>query len=162
MKTRFRAIFLQALEVHHTFVPQVITACAVLHNICLGVGDIMPPEDELQDAVPEDEGENGLEAVSGAPWRDRLSVEVSALEERTATATPAPPERPAEERGGSTATTTGSRLLLASPGSSLEQPRPASPLPGDQENKAPCSRRRWEGGIVHQCPGGGGDLFQAL
>ncbi|KAK0148853.1 Protein ALP1-like [Merluccius polli] len=85
MKTRFRAIFLQALEVHHTFVPQVITACAVLHNICLGVGDIMPPEDELQDAMPEDEGENGLEngleAVSGAPWRDRLSVEVSALEE---------------------------------------------------------------------------------
>ncbi|KAK0143223.1 hypothetical protein N1851_018649 [Merluccius polli] len=59
----------------------VITACAVLHNICLGVGDIMPPEDELQDAMPEDEGENGLEAVSGAPWRDRLSVEVSALEE---------------------------------------------------------------------------------
>ncbi|KAK0131523.1 Protein ALP1-like [Merluccius polli] len=81
MKTRFRAIFLQALEVHHTFVPQVITACAVLHNICLGVGDIMPPEDELQDTMPEDEGENGLEAVSGAPWRDRLSVEVSALEE---------------------------------------------------------------------------------
>ncbi|KAK0152126.1 Protein ALP1-like [Merluccius polli] len=81
MKTRFRAILLQALEVHHTFVPQVITACAVLHNICLGVGDIMPPEDKLQDAMPEDEGENGLEAVSGAPWRDRLSVEVSALEE---------------------------------------------------------------------------------
>ncbi|KAK0144498.1 hypothetical protein N1851_017127 [Merluccius polli] len=45
-----------------------------------GVGDIMPPEDELQDAMPEDEGENGLEAVSGAPWCDRLSVEVSALE----------------------------------------------------------------------------------
>ncbi|KAM4561961.1 uncharacterized protein V3H82_015823 [Fundulus diaphanus] len=82
MKTRFRAIFLQALEVHHTFVPQVITACAVLHNICLGAGDIMAPEDEVQDDMPEDEeGENVLEAVSGAPWRDQLSAEVSALEE---------------------------------------------------------------------------------
>ncbi|CAK6984918.1 putative nuclease HARBI1, partial [Scomber scombrus] len=62
----------------------VITACAVLHNICLGVGDIMPQKDELQDAMPEDEEEeeeNGLEAVNGAPWRDRLSAEVSALEE---------------------------------------------------------------------------------
>ncbi|KAK0131568.1 Zinc finger MYM-type protein 1 [Merluccius polli] len=68
--------------------------------------------------------------------------------QRTATPAPAPPERqrrPAEERGGSAATATGNRLLLASPGSSLEQPRPAAPLPGDQEPKAPCSRRRWEG-----------------
>ncbi|KAL7400140.1 hypothetical protein ABVT39_007077 [Epinephelus coioides] len=81
MKTRFRAIFLQALEVHHTFVPQVITACAILHNICLGAGDIMAPEDEVQGDMPEDEGENGLEAVSGAPWRNQLSAEVSALEE---------------------------------------------------------------------------------
>ncbi|XP_038139538.1 protein ALP1-like [Cyprinodon tularosa] len=82
MKTRFRAIFLQALEVHHTFVPQVITACAVLHNICLGAGDIMAPEDEEQDDMPEDEeGENVLEAVSGAPCRDQLSAEVSALGE---------------------------------------------------------------------------------
>ncbi|XP_010764908.1 putative nuclease HARBI1 [Notothenia coriiceps] len=35
MKTRFRSIFLKALEVHHTFVPQVITACAIMHNICI-------------------------------------------------------------------------------------------------------------------------------
>ena len=32
----------------------------------------MPPEDELQEGMPEDEGEDGLEATSGAPWRDRL------------------------------------------------------------------------------------------
>ncbi|XP_028254286.1 putative nuclease HARBI1 [Parambassis ranga] len=81
MKTRWRAIFLQALEVHHTFVPQVITACACLHNICLGAGDIMAPEDGVQEDMPEDEGENGLEAASGAPWWDQLSAEVSALEE---------------------------------------------------------------------------------
>ncbi|CAL8249570.1 unnamed protein product [Boreogadus saida] len=83
MKTRFRAIFLQALEVHHTFVPHVITACAILHNICLGADDIMAPEeeDEPEDDVEEDEGGDGLEAASGAPWREQLSAEVSALEE---------------------------------------------------------------------------------
>lgn len=63
------------------FFLQVITACAILHNICLGAGDIMAPEDEVLDDMSEDEGENGLEAVSGAPWRDQLSAEVSALEE---------------------------------------------------------------------------------
>ncbi|CAL8357915.1 unnamed protein product [Gadus morhua 'NCC'] len=53
----FRAIFLQALEVHHTFVPHVITACAILHNICLGADDIMAPEeeDEPEDDVEEKE-----------------------------------------------------------------------------------------------------------
>ncbi|KAL3984487.1 hypothetical protein ACER0C_016112 [Sarotherodon galilaeus] len=82
MKTRFRAIFLQALEVHHTFVPHVVTACAILHNICLSAGDIVAPEDEPQeDGAQDEEGEAGLDAVSGAPWRDRLSSEVSALEE---------------------------------------------------------------------------------
>ena len=41
----------------------------------------MPPEDELQDGMLEDEGEDGLETTSGAPWcqQDWLSVEVSAL-----------------------------------------------------------------------------------
>uniref|UniRef100_A0AAZ1WV53 DDE Tnp4 domain-containing protein n=1 Tax=Oreochromis aureus TaxID=47969 RepID=A0AAZ1WV53_OREAU len=78
MKTRFRAIFLQTQEVHHTFVPHV--TCAILHNICLGVGDVVAPEDEPEDDV-QDEGEAGLEAGSGALWRDRLSAEVSALEE---------------------------------------------------------------------------------
>ncbi|KAL7373692.1 hypothetical protein ABVT39_012661 [Epinephelus coioides] len=47
-------------------VAAVVTACAVLHNICLGAGDIMAPEGEVLDDMSEDEGENGLEAVSGA------------------------------------------------------------------------------------------------
>lgn len=80
MKSRFRAIFYKALEVHHTFVPHVITACAVLHNICLRAGDIVPAEDDVKDVMPEGEEESGLEAISGAPWRDCLSAEVSALE----------------------------------------------------------------------------------
>ncbi|CAJ1081960.1 putative nuclease HARBI1 [Xyrichtys novacula] len=81
MKTRFSAIFLKALVIHHTFVPQVITACAVLHNICLGAGDTMAPEVDVRDGMPGDEVEDRLEAASGASWRDRLSTEVSALEE---------------------------------------------------------------------------------
>ncbi|CAI5641399.1 unnamed protein product [Oreochromis niloticus] len=82
MKNRFRAIFLQALEVHHAFVPHVITACAVLHNICLSAGDIVAPEDEPEeDGAEDDEGEAGLEALSGALLRDQLSAEVSGLEE---------------------------------------------------------------------------------
>ncbi|XP_005748765.1 putative nuclease HARBI1 [Pundamilia nyererei] len=69
MKTRFRVIFLQALEVHHTFVPHVITACAVLHNICISAGDIVAPDEEPEDDA-QDEWETGVEALSGAHWRD--------------------------------------------------------------------------------------------
>ncbi|CAL9693990.1 unnamed protein product [Knipowitschia caucasica] len=76
MKTRFRAIFFHTLEVHHTFAPSVIAACAVLHNICLGVGDVVAPEDR-----PEDRPEGEEETVSAVQWRDRLSAELSALEE---------------------------------------------------------------------------------
>ncbi|KAI9999414.1 hypothetical protein NQD34_018230 [Periophthalmus magnuspinnatus] len=72
MKTRFRAIFFHALEVHHTFAPHVITACAVLHNICLGAGDIVALEDEPQENVVEDEGDNEVEAVAGAQWTSCL------------------------------------------------------------------------------------------
>ncbi|KAJ8280148.1 hypothetical protein GJAV_G00051090 [Gymnothorax javanicus] len=74
---RQRVIYLRLRESH----VQVITACAVLHNICLRAGDIMAPEDEPEEDVEEVEGEHGLEAVSGAVWRDQLSAEVSALEE---------------------------------------------------------------------------------
>ncbi|KAF1387473.1 hypothetical protein PFLUV_G00079280 [Perca fluviatilis] len=67
------------LEVHYTLVPYVITSCAILHNICLGAGDIVALEDEPKEDVAEDEGKN--EAVSGAPWRNQLTAEVSALED---------------------------------------------------------------------------------
>ncbi|XP_042609728.1 putative nuclease HARBI1 [Cyprinus carpio] len=80
MKTRFRSIFLQALEVHYTFVPHVVTACTILHNIWLSAGDVLAPEDEPEDDVEEDEGEADMEAVNGARWGDQLCAEVSALE----------------------------------------------------------------------------------
>ncbi|KAJ0023721.1 hypothetical protein NQD34_003620 [Periophthalmus magnuspinnatus] len=81
MKTRFRAIFFQVLEIHHSFAPLVITACAVLHNICLGAGDIVELEDEPEENVVEDEGEYEVEALAETQWRDQLSAEVFALEE---------------------------------------------------------------------------------
>ncbi|KAL7373243.1 hypothetical protein ABVT39_002207 [Epinephelus coioides] len=57
------------------------SAGGALHLCATGAGDIMAPEGEVLDDMSEDEGENGLEAVSGAPWQDQLSAEVSALEE---------------------------------------------------------------------------------
>ncbi|KAJ4943677.1 hypothetical protein JOQ06_006175 [Pogonophryne albipinna] len=48
-----------------------------MHNICIGAGDIMAPDADIVEDVAEDV----LEAVSGAPWRDQLCAEVSALEE---------------------------------------------------------------------------------
>lgn len=56
-------------------------ACAVLHNICLGAGDVVAPDDETEDDNDEDEVEEDMEAVGGAPWRDRIAAEVSALVE---------------------------------------------------------------------------------
>ncbi|KAF3840022.1 hypothetical protein F7725_018739 [Dissostichus mawsoni] len=44
---------------------QAITACAVLHNICIGAGDIMAPEEDIVEDVAEDEGG---ECVGGSQW----------------------------------------------------------------------------------------------
>ncbi|KAF3833325.1 hypothetical protein F7725_026990 [Dissostichus mawsoni] len=47
MKTRFRSIFLKALEAPHLR----SSTCAVMHNICIGAGDIMAPDaDIVEDA----------------------------------------------------------------------------------------------------------------
>ena len=47
MKTRWRSIFFEALEVKPTFAPEVIACCAILHNICVSNGDIMEPAEEV-------------------------------------------------------------------------------------------------------------------
>ena len=46
---------MKALEVDILFVPEVITCCTILHNICLSNGDLLEPEDV--DGVAEDEDE---------------------------------------------------------------------------------------------------------
>ncbi|XP_060789313.1 putative nuclease HARBI1 [Neoarius graeffei] len=82
MKTRFRCIFLEPLEVHPQFVPKVVTACVILHNICLEVGDDLPPEEAVQkeDDQPPAECEVG-DSQNGAAWRTALANEVSSLQE---------------------------------------------------------------------------------
>ncbi|CAJ1061507.1 putative nuclease HARBI1 [Xyrichtys novacula] len=54
LKTRWRAIFLRALEIRAVFAPKVVTACCILHNLCLATGDI--PEEEHH----EDDGGGGV------------------------------------------------------------------------------------------------------
>ncbi|KAL7369609.1 hypothetical protein ABVT39_003300 [Epinephelus coioides] len=79
MKTRWRSIFLKALEVRSTFVPVVVSTCAFLHNLCITNSDMVEPDveeggvhgDDYQENQPEDQrpGEN---------LRNRLAAEVSA------------------------------------------------------------------------------------
>ncbi|XP_033976880.1 protein ALP1-like [Trematomus bernacchii] len=41
LKVRWRCLLTKALEVNNNFVPAVVTACCVLHKICLTAGDIL-------------------------------------------------------------------------------------------------------------------------
>lgn len=76
MNTRWRSIFFKALEVDPTFVTAIITCCVVLHNICLGAGDIEEPVQEAwRDNI--DQAPLAVE-VSGAAVRDRLAGWISA------------------------------------------------------------------------------------
>ncbi|KAJ8369384.1 hypothetical protein SKAU_G00094120 [Synaphobranchus kaupii] len=43
MKTRWRSIFLKALEVQIPFAVEVIDCCAVLHNLCMKTNDLLDP-----------------------------------------------------------------------------------------------------------------------
>ncbi len=49
LKTRWRSLFFKTLEVDHTFVLSVITACTVPHNICLTEGDILETTEDVGD-----------------------------------------------------------------------------------------------------------------
>lgn len=74
LKTRWRSIFLKALEIDPLYAPEVVACCTVLHNICLNNGDIMDP-DETDDSVDEDEAVvEAVDAVCGAEDRDRMAT----------------------------------------------------------------------------------------
>ncbi|KAJ8359033.1 hypothetical protein SKAU_G00155580 [Synaphobranchus kaupii] len=79
LKTRWRTIFLKALEVKPTFAPKDIACCAILHNICLTNRDIMEP---AQAALrPENHKASllaELDQQCGERHRDRLAAAVSA------------------------------------------------------------------------------------
>ncbi|XP_053724751.1 uncharacterized protein LOC128760972 [Synchiropus splendidus] len=80
MKTRFRCIFLDALEVQALFVPKVVTACVILHNICLRVGDDLVENVMEEDNQPTADCDGG-QSPSGAEWRAALAREVSTFPE---------------------------------------------------------------------------------
>uniref|UniRef100_A0A8C2GCG2 DDE Tnp4 domain-containing protein n=1 Tax=Cyprinus carpio TaxID=7962 RepID=A0A8C2GCG2_CYPCA len=78
MKARWRAIFFHALEVDTSFVPDVVMACTILHNICTGNDDIMAVEEEQ----PEQEEEDVAgETTNGSALRERIAAQLSALQD---------------------------------------------------------------------------------
>lgn len=76
MKCRWRAIFLQALPLDQLVVPKVVVACTMLHNICLGVGDIV---DELMEPT---RPSHHVAESRGSATRDELAALVSAPVQR--------------------------------------------------------------------------------
>ncbi|KAK7893499.1 hypothetical protein WMY93_022651 [Mugilogobius chulae] len=80
LKTRWRAIFLRALEIRPTFAPKVVGACCLLHNLCVDADDLLEvneAEEDGRDAEEEDPAAEGRE-LSGSGLRATLSAEVSA------------------------------------------------------------------------------------
>ncbi|XP_070844135.1 putative nuclease HARBI1 [Chaetodon trifascialis] len=58
LKTRWRSIFLRALEIRPRFAPKMVGACCILHNICMAAGDILEEEEE-EGPAPDDEDDPG-------------------------------------------------------------------------------------------------------
>ncbi|CAJ1086692.1 putative nuclease HARBI1 [Xyrichtys novacula] len=84
LKTRWRSIFLKALEVKVDFVSEVIVDCLFLHSLCLRHGDILEPEDGKEVDVDD----NCLVAAhdpaqqTGDAFRDRMAAAISVPEEQ--------------------------------------------------------------------------------
>nr|XP_057945563.1 uncharacterized protein LOC131139718 [Doryrhamphus excisus] len=79
METRWRSIFLKALEVDVLYVPEVIACCTVLHNICLSSGDVLEPEEARGGEAASDHAEDPEEpppagTVCGAEDRHRMAM----------------------------------------------------------------------------------------
>ncbi|KAJ8359124.1 hypothetical protein SKAU_G00156490 [Synaphobranchus kaupii] len=61
MKTRWRSIFLKALEVQIPFAVEVIDCCAVLHNLCMKTNDLL---DLAADDDDDDDDDDASESLS--------------------------------------------------------------------------------------------------
>ncbi|XP_013878558.1 putative nuclease HARBI1 [Austrofundulus limnaeus] len=80
LETRWRSIFLWALEIRPVFAPTVVAACCILHNICKAADDLLA--EEVVDG-PED-GDDGVEdmplnadqGLSGNNIRARLAAQL--------------------------------------------------------------------------------------
>ncbi|XP_033971714.1 protein ALP1-like [Trematomus bernacchii] len=78
LKGRWRCLLSKALEVNHTFVPAVVTACCVLHNLSITADMTQLLEEEEEEVVERSpprpvRGERG-----GQGRRDRLADQISA------------------------------------------------------------------------------------
>ncbi|XP_023821710.1 putative nuclease HARBI1 [Oryzias latipes] len=74
MKTRWRAIFLGALEVKSKFAVKIIACSAILHNMCISEGDWLEPTVEPQ----QDNARNQQDEQSGIRLRGQISGFLSA------------------------------------------------------------------------------------
>ncbi|KAJ8363632.1 hypothetical protein SKAU_G00124630 [Synaphobranchus kaupii] len=77
-KARWRSIFFKALEVKPDFAVQVITCCAVLHNLCMIDGDILEPVEGA--VVPDDTAilQDEDDSQNGEHLRSHLAAALSA------------------------------------------------------------------------------------
>lgn len=51
LKTRWRSIFLRALEIRPLFAPKVVGACCILHNICVATDYVCQEEGDEEEAA---------------------------------------------------------------------------------------------------------------
>lgn len=79
LKTRWRAIFLRALEINPLFAPKVVATCCILHNLCHATDDMLEEED-LGDEDAEAEDIGGDLEQTGNNIRARLAAQLSAPE----------------------------------------------------------------------------------
>ncbi|XP_030266715.1 putative nuclease HARBI1 [Sparus aurata] len=87
LKTRWRSIFLRALEIRPVFAPKVVGACCVLQNICVAAHDILEEEQEQDEGemaeVPDGRdgpgnAEGDERGLSGREVRGHLAAQLSA------------------------------------------------------------------------------------
>ncbi|XP_029949288.1 protein ALP1-like [Salarias fasciatus] len=83
LKTRWRSIFLRALEIRPIFAPKVVAACCILHNICVAAGDIMEEEGgpQMEDGDEHDDAEVDRRDLAGGDVQARLAAQLSAPDE---------------------------------------------------------------------------------
>ncbi|TDH00102.1 hypothetical protein EPR50_G00183870 [Perca flavescens] len=82
LKTRWRSIFLKALEVDVLYVPEVIACGTVLHNIYLRNGDLLEAEDYVEGEAGDYPQPAPQGAICGAEDRHRMAITASTTSTR--------------------------------------------------------------------------------